>query len=519
MAPIVARRGPGCGRPSTFRHGKAWIPETLTDRVTVNRIRQLLPTGNLDRTRLAGVTIGCLSLITALFQVGNAQRTANGNLAAYLSILLVLAAVLLAQLRGRSPWWVSFALPVLLTIGGAGLVDPLSTVALAFAVTLGLSLHGSAGLWVVRTVGSALAVPAAVAISPLSLGRFISWHSSIVLGLIPPVLLISVLMRGIYLALLHQDRVSARDAVLARTGGRMIGLTEVAAVRAAGIEAANEIIALTPGVVMVILRRGDRGLSVTNLAALPESLRHQAVPETVVTDPAAFGVFAPEYRHWRIETFNADLHLLVGGRTAVADDVLAAFRTVANQVVLGEAACRAHAELDHRAHHDHLTGLPTRIKFFRELNAATATGAPGSVALLLIDLDDFKAVNDTHGHAAGDELLIELAGRIAGAGGPGGVAARLGGDEFALLLTGLTEPGDTEAMAAMVRTTIMAPVRLADATVTVGASIGIAPAAPGLGAEDLTRHADLAMYAAKANGKNRIEHYDPARHGDRLQHA
>jgi diguanylate cyclase (GGDEF)-like protein len=159
--------------------------------------------------------------------------------------------------------------------------------------------------------------------------------------------------------------------------------------------------------------------------------------------------------------------------------------------------------------------LPTRDKFFRELDAATAAGAPGSVALLLIDLDDFKAVNDTYGHAAGDELLVELAGRIVCAGGPGSVAARLGGDEFALLLTGLGTPGDATVTARAVSAAIVAPARLTDATVTVGASIGIAAAIAGCCAGELTRHADVAMYAAKAHGKNRVQHYDT----DRLQPA
>ena len=493
--------------------------------MTVTRFRQLLPTGNLARTRLAAMIIGCLALIADLFQIGNEQRPPSWSLAAFLSLLLMMIAVVLTHLRGRAPWWDSFTLPVLMTIAGAGLQDPLATIGLAFAVTLGLSMYGSTGLWVVRTIGSILAVPVAVAISPISLGRFISWHSPTVIGLLPPVLLVSALMRGIYLALRRQERISARDAVLARTGSRMISLTEIAAVRRAGIEAADEIIALTPGVVMVIVRRGEHGLFVANLAGLPESLRNRAVPESVVSDPAGFRVFAPGYRHWRVETFSADLYQLVGGRTAVTDDVVAAFRTVSNQVVLGEGACRSHAELEHRAHHDHLTGLPTRVKFFRELTAATAAGAPGSVALLLIDLDDFKLVNDTHGHAAGDELLIGLAGRIVRAGGPGSVAARLGGDEFALLLTGLGGPDDAEQAALAVRAAIMAPVRLTDATVTVGASIGIASATPAVGADELTRQADVAMYAAKAGGKNRVERYDPARPDHRgrsaegLQHA
>jgi diguanylate cyclase (GGDEF)-like protein len=483
--------------------------------VTVTRFRQLLPAGNLDRTRLAAMILGCLGLAADLAQVGNEERSPRWHVASFLAILLVMVAVVLTHRRGRAPWWDSVTLPVLITIGGAGLRDPLATIGLAFAVALALSLYGPTGLWILRTVGGFAAIPVAVAISPVSLGRVISWHSPTVLGMLPLLVLTSAMMRGIYLALRHQERVSARDAVLAQTGSRMISLTEVTAVRRLGVEAANAIVALTPGVAMAIVRRDERGLFVPALAGLPESLLQRTVPESVVSGPAGLGELAPGFRHWRVETFSPDLYLLVGGRNPVADDVVAAFRTVSNQVVLGEAACFSHAELDHRAHHDHLTGLPTRDKFFRELDAATAAGTPGSVALLLIDLDDFKAVNDTYGHAAGDELLVELAGRIVGAGGPGSVAARLGGDEFALLLTGLGTPGDADATARAVSAAIVAPARLTDATVTVGASIGIAAATPGCGACELTRRADMAMYAAKAHGKNRVERYDP----DRLQPA
>lgn len=480
------------------------------------RVRQLLPAGNLGRTRLAATVISCLALVTDLFQVGNESRPPSWNLAAFLSILLIMAAVVLTHSRGKAPWWDSLTLPVLVLVGGSGLEDPLATIALATAVALVLSLYGPLWLWVVRTVGGFLAVPAAVAISPDSLGREVSWHSTTVLAAVPQLLLMSVMMRGIYLALRRQERDSAREAVLARAGSRMIGVTEVAEVRRLGVVAAEEIIALTPGTVMVILRRGTEGLFVANFAGLPESLRHRAVPDSVVEDPDALGVLVPGHRYWRIETFSADLHQLIGGVGPVPDDVVAAFRTISNQVVLGETACRSYAELDHRAHHDHLTGLPTRAKFFRELEAATAAGEPGSVALLLIDLDDFKAVNDTHGHATGDELLIEIAGRIVAAGGPGSTAARFGGDEFALLLTGITGPSDALALARGLCGRIVAPARLTGTTVSAGASIGIALAEPGVGTGELTRRADLAMYAAKAEGKNGVELFGtPAP----LQHA
>jgi diguanylate cyclase (GGDEF)-like protein len=516
MAPIVARRGPRDERRSTFRHGKAYIPGFPTDRVTVTRLRRLVPAGNLGRIRLVATLIGCSGLGADLCQIGNEGRSPGWHAAAFASILLIGVAVLVTSVRGRAPWWLSFGLPVLTVIGGAGLRDPLATIGMAFSVALPLSLYGHrTSLWIVRTVGCALAVPAAVAISPMSLGRTIAWDSSTAIGMLPPVLLMGAMMRGIYLAMMHQLRASARDAVVARTGSLMISQTEAAQVRRLGIEAADEIIALTPGTALAVLRRDESGLVVANLAGLPEELRGRTVPGPVLDEPGTFRALAPQYRHWRIEAFSAEGYLLVGGVRPVHDDIVAALRTVANQVLLGEAACRSHAELEHRAHHDQLTGLPTRDKFFRELGAAAATGTPGSVALLLIDLDGFKGVNDTYGHATGDELLVALAERIGPAGGPGSVPARLGGDEFALLLTGLTGPGDAERTARMLCARLAAPARLTDVTVTVGASIGIAPATPGVGADELTRRADLAMYAAKAQGRNRAEFFDPDRHDER----
>jgi diguanylate cyclase (GGDEF)-like protein len=222
----------------------------------------------------------------------------------------------------------------------------------------------------------------------------------------------------------------------------------------------------------------------------------------------------PWVRHWRIETFDDDLHLVVGGARSVPDDVFDAFRNLASQVVLAEVGCRSHAEMDHRANHDHLTQLPTRAKFADRLAAAVDAGPAGSVALLNIDLDDFKQVNDSYGHAAGDELLIRVAERITATGGPGSLAGRFGGDEFALLLTGLSGPADAERIAGLLCARLIDPVPLAGTTVAVGASIGVAVTTSGSTAGDLTRRADIAMYSAKAQGKNRVDVFHSDRHGD-----
>jgi len=483
-------------------------------RWAVTRLRQLLPADNLGKTRLAAVVLGCLALGLNLPQVGNPANPPLWNAAAVLAIVALLATFVRTHLRGRAPWWEFPALPILIAFAGSGLKDTLATISLAAAATMVMSLYGRLALWAVRSIGLVAAIPGAVALNSTSMGREISWHDAAIFSVLPQLLLMSAMMRGLYTALLHQQRAGARDAILARTGSQMLGATEVEAVHRLGIEAAQEIIALDPGVAVVIVRRRPAGLYLQSAAGLPGDLRGQALPEAVVREPGLLAGFVPGFPHWRIESFPNDLHLLVGGARRVPDEVVDAFRTICNQVVLGATVVRSHAELDHQANHDHLTQLPTRAKFFRRLASAVDEGRPGTVALLNIDLDDFKAVNDTYGHGAGDELLIEVANRLADVGFPGGVPARLGGDEFAVLLTGLERAEDADRVAERLCARLAAPLRLSSATVTVGASIGVAISEPGCAAADLTRHADIAMYSAKAQGKNRVERFQPNRHHD-----
>jgi diguanylate cyclase (GGDEF)-like protein len=445
----------------------------------MTRLRQLLPGDNLGRTRLAAVVIGCLALCSDLAQSGSDANSPLWNTMGVLSMMLIMAALVLTHIRGQAPWWDSLSLPILITIGGSSLQDPLATVALALAMTMVLSLYGPAWLWVIRTTGAFLAVPAAVAINPYSLGRMVPWHSPSVLSLLPQLLLMSAMMRGIHAALRQQERAGARHAVLARPGADMLGATDIDAVRSVGQAAAEQIVAISPGVAMVVVRRNADGLYLHNLAGVPDELRGRPVPAAAVERPDLIGALVPGFPHWRVEPLSEDLLLFVGGVKRVPDDIVDTFRTVANQVVLGEAAVRSHAELDHRANHDHLTRLPTRAKFFRELAAVVDEHPPGTVALLNIDLDDFKTVNDTYGHQAGDDLLVEVAARLERTGVPGAVAARFGGDEFAVLLTGLAHPEEADRIADRLCQLLIEPQRLGGSTVSVGASIGVAVTAAG----------------------------------------
>ncbi|MFF1559503.1 putative bifunctional diguanylate cyclase/phosphodiesterase [Streptomyces sp. NPDC058279] len=178
---------------------------------------------------------------------------------------------------------------------------------------------------------------------------------------------------------------------------------------------------------------------------------------------------------------------------------------------------RLQAQLQHSAEHDALTDLPNRALFTRRVRQALTGRRAGdhSTAVLFIDLDGFKAVNDTIGHQAGDELLVEAARRLQDSVRAGDTAARLGGDEFAALILGdgnrdrSAREYQVREIADRLRTTLSQPYRISGNEVRVAASIGVAFADPGITPSDLMRNADLAMYRAKAGGKDRVELYAP----------
>ena len=166
---------------------------------------------------------------------------------------------------------------------------------------------------------------------------------------------------------------------------------------------------------------------------------------------------------------------------------------------------RFEAQLRHNATHDPLTGLPNRTLFIERLAKAMERsrpqGAPG-YAVLFIDLDSFKVVNDSLGHAAGDELLVQVAQRLKKCLGPWDILARHGGDEFTVLVGQTQDPDDAVDLAEHILAELIHPVRLGDNEIYTNASIGIAPGhADYASTEELLRDADTAMYRAKAAGK------------------
>lgn len=172
---------------------------------------------------------------------------------------------------------------------------------------------------------------------------------------------------------------------------------------------------------------------------------------------------------------------------------------------------RLQSELRQQAHHDQLTGLPNRLLLLERLRACLPHASPSHpVGVLYLDLDRFKTVNDSLGHRSGDALLGSVARRLRAALGPADLLARLGGDEFIVLLDGLPSPEHAQLVAGRLLASLDEAIKLAEADVHVGVSIGIAVHTGGERcAEDLIRDADIAMYQAKAAGRGDYAVYEP----------
>ena len=167
-------------------------------------------------------------------------------------------------------------------------------------------------------------------------------------------------------------------------------------------------------------------------------------------------------------------------------------------------------QLRFQALHDPLTALANRALFTEHVQHAVARGDrhDGQLAVLFLDLDDFKAVNDTVGHGAGDSLLVAVAERLRACLRPGDTAARFGGDEFAILLEDIAAPTDAVAAATRIGDALQAPFFVGNRELRVGASIGIAVRSTEADATQLLRNSDVAMYIAKRRGKGRHEMFE-----------
>lgn len=215
----------------------------------------------------------------------------------------------------------------------------------------------------------------------------------------------------------------------------------------------------------------------------------------------------------RIEVSPArdELDAIIMGTNLLAEDLQIIYEELEQRVeVRTQLLHEAHREMQKMAMQDPLTGLANRSALLAALKSSSEghDETPTQPVVLLLDLDAFKSINDTLGHAAGDEVLITVAQRIRSAVRATDVVGRLGGDEFAIVM-----PGTGVDQAAVVAQRILAalkePIELPDRTIRCGASIGLSLGEPGRTPEDLLMEADIAMYASKAEGQNRLHVFEP----------
>jgi diguanylate cyclase (GGDEF)-like protein len=214
----------------------------------------------------------------------------------------------------------------------------------------------------------------------------------------------------------------------------------------------------------------------------------------------------------------------LGEGSRFESDDLRLLETVANQAAVAlengqleqslHELSRLKEQLRHQAYHDPLTGLANRTQFVEEVERRLEPAVEGTTppTVVFLDLDDFKVVNDTLGHAEGDRLLIGVAERIGAELRPDDLLARFGGDEFAILPAAGSSVEDAMAIAERVIAALELPFPIAGTDVIVGCSAGISAARGTDRVDELLRDADVAMYRAKADGKRRAEAFDPTMH-------
>ena len=463
------------------------------------------PDGAAERTRWLFLLLCLLSLALSFpLMITAGPRAA---LVMGLSGLVLIASWTRGYIKGRTSPTLDVA--DALAIAATFVVSPVppATFALLFGTLWLRSQYGPAWWAVARCVVISAAVVGAVIAQTRLTGQPAALPPAEMAPALPTMIL--TVLIGRYLGAVSQsaELSGRRAAALAALGPQLLGVADPDMIRRRTWTAVKEICLATPGMSVLLIVADTEGWRVVANAGALEHVPAVLPASSVlplVPDPATSPVpDTPMLERvtagpgpWRCLPVDDQLLLMRAPRREVSAG-LTAMQSLAHLMTLALASCTAHHKLTVLARTDGLTGLLNRSAFTEELAAAMASDGDQSVAVLFVDLDGFKDINDVFGHRGGDRVLIEAATRLRRATRPDDVCARLGGDEFAVLLHEVTAETADE-IARRVAGAFTTPVPMGDGTALIGASVGLATSFPGGDVEELLHEADLAMYAAKA---------------------
>ncbi|HSK95645.1 MAG TPA: diguanylate cyclase, partial [Euzebyales bacterium] len=375
-------------------------------------LRRIWPDTALAMARLAAVILACASVVPSL--PSNPGIGGTWRLAGSTGIALLVALYVTTFVRRRTFLMDPVMTAALIVVVGSSREDPDAIIGLCLGALTLLSMHSTFRQTIVRAVLVIGALLAGIALSPAAQAVGLRWNAEQNFALVPMLTMMALLNTAVNVLLQRQQRMAAREALLARTGLDLINVTDPDEVRRVVRGALGILCAEWPEHPALVVRRGSDGAEVeVALGALP-ALAGAAVPAQVVSGlpttltpvdderGAVLDAVVGGVHRWHGLAFAAEqddrLVLVAGRRIPVAfGDGL---RAIATYWSLAETNCRVHAELGRRADSDQLTALYNRRWFLQRLAAArTATDGSSFDALLMIDLDDFKQVNDGYGHA------------------------------------------------------------------------------------------------------------------------
>ncbi|MGI4895478.1 MAG: diguanylate cyclase domain-containing protein [Janthinobacterium lividum] len=415
--------------------------------------------------------------------------------------------------RGKAPWYTDFVDAACFVVLVTSTPQPITILSFTFSALWYRSMYGST----VRAFLRLALIEASIALGlfiwptfntglPLSDGKPIY---PVFAMMILNVAVIRVLASG----LRGHDEAAQRESVVAAFGAELLAVENDGRIQSMSWTALTELCDKTPGLsIALVVPDGDEFRVTRSHGPRSVPLLNPVMPGTANGSSGSVlqGQFPLSgggrngWTHLRLPQATMESWLFIGGSGKTIQEGLPAVQAVVHNTALAMRNVQSRDALRTQARTDPLTGLANRVAFHDALEreVAQAWGGEGieSTALLFIDLDGFKAVNDSLGHAAGDTLLRTVAKRMQEVVREDDLCARLGGDEFAVLLPGIGKE-DATGIAHRIVEFLGEPIMLSGVTAQIGASIGVAFSVSAAGGDALIRQADSAMYSAKAAGK------------------